>query len=415
MFDKTIDLIKYIESLPRFHQDYDKSLTKMKSYLNLISFKQTFKVIHIAGTNGKGSTAKMLEAILCQHQKTVGCFTSPYMISFNERFRINQENISDSELLSIGNYLIDLLKDEDVIFFEFITLLCLIYFTYHHIDIAIMECGIGGILDSTNVLDDDIDIITSISYDHQQVLGHTLEEILNNKLGIVKKNNPLLININEDLKEVVKRYYSENKYDYNQVLFLNKPFDIMSNIDTNTSFTYNNIKYSTNLKGYHQAGNAVMAIEAAKLILNEEYDEGLTKTALLNVEHYGRFEVISNQPLIILDGAHNIEGATTIIDYLKQYKENYHIRAFISIKYDKDYVDIIKLYSSFFDDIYLTTMDNIKTVDLKALYEASKSINLNTYQFKLSEIENYIDNDSLNIIIGSLYFVSEVRKILTIK
>ena len=218
MFTKTKDLLNYIEQ--KRGSITEPSLNNMKKLIKLFDISNDLKIIHVAGTNGKGSVIAYINTVLLNNKYNVGKFVSPYITSFNERICYNDEPISDSDLLFFGNLIIEkypLIEKEGLripTFFEFITVLALMYFSsIEKIDFVIFEVGLGGIYDPTNIVSPILTIITSISFDHMQYLGNSLIEIARNKLGILKKNVPLITldnpNINDLVIKKAKEFSSE--------------------------------------------------------------------------------------------------------------------------------------------------------------------------------------------------------------
>jgi folylpolyglutamate synthase/dihydrofolate synthase len=191
VFNNVSEAIYWIENKKR--KDKRKDLTRMKNLLAILNNPQnSYKIIHIAGTNGKGATCNYITNILIHHNFNVGRFISPYILKFNERIEVNGISILDQELLDITNYIYPIIikyeeeHDDLVMFFELLTIIGLLYFKIKNVDYAVVECGLGGLLDATNAIDSKLQVIPSVGYDHMNVLGNTLEEIALHKLGIVK-------------------------------------------------------------------------------------------------------------------------------------------------------------------------------------------------------------------------------------
>ncbi len=248
----------------------------MKKYNN---FDKTMKFIHIAGTNGKGSCTEIISNILIKQGYTVGKFISPHLIKYNERISINKRNISDEEILELINELQPLVEEykkgekENVTFFEFITILALIYFYRNKVDFVILETGLGGLYDCTNVITSPlVSVITSIGYDHMNILGKTLKEIAYQKAGIIKENSHTVIFKQEP--EVDKVFIDECKKK-NNILRIVQKEDISnySFYENYQYFDYKNIKnICLNLKGKVQIKNACLSIETIKIINSYGYN-----------------------------------------------------------------------------------------------------------------------------------------------
>ncbi|HPM15366.1 MAG TPA: folylpolyglutamate synthase/dihydrofolate synthase family protein, partial [Bacilli bacterium] len=329
MFNDVRELISWIESQKRIVPK--TSLQKMISLCDVFGSPQNkIKYVHVGGTNGKGSTVSFIKTVLMKAGYQVGTYVSPYVISFNERIQFNDNYISDEDILRIGNRIIseyDEIERRGIVhptFFEFITLMAFIYFSeLKNLDIVILEVGLGGLLDSTNIVTPLVSVITNVAFDHMKILGNTLEEIAMNKLGIVKPNIPLVTLENEKLTELFETRCEET----NSKLILVKKRDIQ-NIQvskTETVFDYKEYKrIKTNKLGYYQTENASVALEALEYlrsccgfkITNDDIYRGFR-----DVYWPGRLQVLSLKPYIIVDGAHNIDGITRLAEFLTTIKE----------------------------------------------------------------------------------------------
>ncbi|MCK5762060.1 MAG: bifunctional folylpolyglutamate synthase/dihydrofolate synthase, partial [Candidatus Izimaplasma sp.] len=346
----------------------------------------------------------------------VGTFTSPYIVSFNERITYNKDDISSEELLYYINKVYNLHyevleKYNDAIsFFELLTLISLLYFKDKQCDFVIYEVGLGGKLDATNIVHPIITAITNINFDHMHILGNTLEKIALCKLGIVKEGIPLVTSeINPDLLSLFKDY-SNNK---------SAPLIIVSEKDITeqqygeiSTFKYKGETFSIKMMGTHQTVNASLAIEIIKQ-LNKIKKTSISlsniELGLLNTNWPGRLETFDN---IILDGAHNIGGVTVLKDsMLTLYKDKY-IKVLFTSMADKEYFDVIKVLESFADEIHFTDFDYPRCETAKNLYDVSshplKYLESNVDD-ALKSLKDLKDNEIL-LITGSLYFISLVRK-----
>ena len=342
----------------------------------------------------------------------VGMFVSPFVISFNERIQINDRYISDSEIMHYMNILYDFnieyekKYNDHLPFFELTLLMALMWFSDRNIDIAVIECGLGGLLDSTNFLDYDLAIITNIGYDHMQQLGDTLEKIANHKLGIAKPNMTCLTTVDESLRDHFSNYAKCNNVDMRFI-------DGISNIKVSdkTYFEYKNHQYASNLLGNYQAYNSALAIEAVKYF-DKDYPDTLIEYALENVRWPGRMEVLNKNPLILLDGAHNIHAINAIANTLKELKKDKKIKTIFSALQDKDYPKMIKRLEDITDYFYFT-----KIVDLRQIedihfeeYTNKKYELINDFKNCLDKAINDLDKNEILLITGSLHFVSQIRE-----
>lgn len=398
MFNNIKDAINYIETKKVINKDHQR----VKNVLNYFNNPENnYHLIHVAGTNGKGSTVAFLREMLINHNYKVGTFTSPHIISYNERISYNGYPIDDDSLLYYINEILKLDEKYPLTFFEISFVISLLYFKDKKIDYAIIEVGIGGLKDVTNLLNYELSLITNIGFDHMNKLGNTLEEIFYQKIGIVKENNYLITtitNFDELIKKHCLKYHSQYQIikEYEIIKFNPLTFKLDNNI------------YQTSLLGNHQALNASLSIKAFKHLI-KNYDEDKIKYSLLHTFWPGRLEKIDNY---LLDGAHNIPAATALINTLKSIYPNQKfifIYAAMKDKETKKVLDILKDYSKL---LILTKLE---------YYRFEEPINLfNEIDFKnkiiinnINDILKYLNKlEGIKIFTGSLYLVSEVRKIL---
>lgn len=383
----------------------------------------SFKTIHIAGTNGKGSTLNMLKSILLDKGLKIGTYISPYVTVFNERITLNNQYISDEDILKYTNMVMPLYYEflekyeDNLTFFEIVTLMSFLYFRDQDVDYVLYEVGLGGLLDATNIIKPVLTIITNIGYDHMNVLGNTLEEIAIQKLGIVKKDIPLVTGIEEtNLKTLFKDYvkdYNSDLYFVDHDLITNVELDLLS-----TTFSYKNYQdIKTSLIGYHQAKNAALVIEGIKA-LNKYSKLAITDTNIYNglskVFWPGRMEVIKKEPLVILDGAHNIHGINALVKSLEKFKDNYHIKCIFSCLADKETLKMITSLETVVDEIYFSSFDYIRAQDSNQMFELAhikEKYSNDDYKALVFDVLNKSKKEDLVIITGSLYFISTVRKL----
>lgn len=375
--------------------------------------KPNYKIIHIAGTNGKGSTAVMIKNMLALSGKHVGLFVSPYVISFNERIQINDRYISNAEIMHYGNILYEYSKKyeekyHDIIpFFELTLLMALLYYKDRNIDILVMEAGLGGLLDATNFLDTNLSIITNIGFDHMAQLGNTLEEIAIQKLGIARCNHPLITAVDSSLIPLFKSYLDK----IDAKLIYVSPFIKDINLKDKTEFTYKDERYSLSLLGEYQAYNAALAIEAVKYI-DPSYPKDFIDYALKNTIWPGRMEIVSAHPKIILDGGHNIHAIKASVLSIAKMKGNKKVKVLFTALYDKDYKAMLKELDKIASYYYFTGLDDLRATDPKLFAENTKVPYLikNTFEEALDEAIPNLLNDEILFITGSLHFISQVRE-----
>lgn len=401
MFDNIVDAITYIES----KKINGTSLEDFKLIFNKYNnFQDEVKYVHVTGTNGKGSTSKMISDIVSLNKYKVGLFTSPHMLVSNDRIRINNKNISDEMLLGYINYFYNDIEEFKINFFQIYTLIALKYFSDEKCDLAVIEVGIGGLYDSTNVINALVSVITNINIDHTDKLGKSIEEIAYQKAGIIKDNKYVLTAVKNDLAiKVIK-----DKCDATQSELLIVDSMASKLVDNKLHFNYKGEDYSLNSLATYQIDNALLSIELVN-ILKDKYkfniDLAKVKSALDKFEWIGRFELVSINPEIILDGAHNIAGIKALIE-----SDNQDSVVIFSALKDKDYPHMIELLSERYEEVVFCEFD---------FYRSLKISDLSDYNFKkfsnINDSIDYLKNkyfDRRIIVCGSLYFISDISKML---
>ncbi len=365
--------------------------------------QNTFKSIHVAGTNGKGSTSNMLSAIFQKHGFKTGLYTSPHLIDFRERIRINGEMVSRDFVINFVEKIsphIDRIKPS---FFEITVAMCFQYFAEHKVDYAIIETGLGGRLDSTNIISPILSIITNIGYDHADLLGNTLPLIAREKAGITKYKIPVIIG--ESNSETDPVFIEKSKQEEAIIYFA----------DTNPN--YYNTEIESDLKGSYQQKNLVTVMQAVEVLktLGIPLDLFKVASALQNVKQLtgfsGRWEILSTKPLIIADTGHNEHGLKLVIEQvLKQKYENLHI-VFGMLK-DKDRTKILKLLPQnatyYFCSPNLPRGLNPDDLLLECLELGLKGNVFTTVKNALQAAKNNAKKDDLIFIGGSTFVVAEI-------
>jgi len=379
--------------------------------------------IHIAGTNGKGSTAAMCEALSIQHGIKTGLNTSPHLVDYRERIRLNGDNIELDELISTYKKWETVLEENEASFFEITTAMAFDIFHSNNIDNAIFEVGLGGRLDGTNPFASTVTVITTISYDHTKSLGDTIEKIAFEKAGIIKANTPVVLGeMPVEASDVIKR---RAKALNAPVLEYGKNFSI-SNIKINelgTSFDYHSPQFElnsvkVNLLGKHQAYNAALAITAFIMFLQKTgkiFDKQKMYSALSKVDWQGRMQIISSSPTVIIDGAHNEEGIKALKDNLIEIFPNKKIYFVLAILRDKKLETIIKDICSVSHKIYITKNKSNRAAEIEDQVKFVKLYNkpYEVYEDVITAMKKAMsdaDEDDVVMISGSLYTISEVIK-----
>ena len=391
-------------------------LERMRWLLKQAGNPQThFPTVHIVGTNGKGSTTSYLQNILTKSGYQVGTFTSPYITRFNERISINGTEIPDKDLISLVAKAQVLLNDleEHTDFdrpteFELVTLLMFLYFDLKQVDMAIIEAGIGGRLDSTNVLSPELVICTSIGFDHTETLGNSLLDIANHKAGVMRKNTPILLG---RVSAEVEHFFNQKSHDLQAPLaIIDREIQLLPKDNQTIQISYDHWE-SPNLKlpmlGQHQENNAGLAVTAAHLlaqtfskITDKSIQEGIEET------HWpGRSEWIGNN--IYLDGAHNPQGIASLKQVLKDNFANRRVHILFAGLRRKPLADLLEELKDY--DITVTSFDFFEALPLDDYPKDFKRAA--DYRDWLAQAES-ANSDDLFVVTGSLYFISEVRNYL---
>lgn len=411
-------------------------LMRVQHLLHLLGNpERDLKIIHIAGTNGKGSTVAYLCQLFKELNYTIGTFTSPYIESFNERIGINGHPISDTELISLIQMVQPLVKEMDeveelsgITEFEITTAMMFYYFAQQNVDIAIIEVGLGGMYDSTNVISNPlVTAISTIDYDHCDILGNYIEDIARQKAGIFKPQAPVVLgNLNEKALTICKDYAISLNcpvYCYNRdytISYLGR-----SHKKQGERFNYKDgirsaKRLLTPLIGHHQVENAAFALQIFDVALARE-NKNVSNTdiqhALSKVEWPGRMEIYQDEPLIILDGAHNRPAVKRLVETLNDEYRDYQIHVLFGALCTKDYDSMIQeLVTLNHAEITLTTFDLPKAIstDKYSHYEEQPNVIIsNNWRKSFFDILQDIDSDKEMVVVtGSLYFISEVRQFL---
>lgn len=399
---KYVETLNYIHSLGAF--SHGASLERITAVCQKLGNPQNdFRAIHIAGTNGKGSVSTFVSSALKAAGYKVGTFISPYIVDFCERIQINGEYISQEDLCRLSQRVID--TKIDLTEFEFITAVGFLYFSENNIDVAVLETGLGGRFDATNVIDSPlVSVITKIGLDHTAVLGDTIEQIAKEKCGIIKNNTVVTTHTQLQAAYDVIKSYSQNVITPNINDLTNVNISVLGN-----SFTYKNQNYKTNLGGEYQVENALVAIETLKNCGLTITDDNI-KIGLENSFIPARLEVVSQNPLIVIDGAHNPDGANALCEVLKN-GEN--ITAIIGVMRDKNYKELLSKTLPFCKNVICAKPNIPRALPTDELANAAKHYSKNV--FEAESLQNAIQlakeksKGNSIFIFGSLYLASEIR------
>jgi dihydrofolate synthase / folylpolyglutamate synthase len=399
----------------------DLRLDRMNQALALFDHpEKQFPSFHIAGTNGKGSTAAMLHRILSQSGYRVALYTSPHLVSFTERIRVGAEEIAPNEVVALAQEIWDRTAAANVLltFFEFVTVMAFIYFARRKIDVAVVEVGLGGRLDATNLVRPVVSLISTISKDHEAYLGSDLLSIAREKGGIIKRGIPAVCGaLPTDVAALLKDIAGErNAPSY----FLGR--DFIFSLKNEDRFDYRGLKWRLSdldvaLRGKHQKRNAALALAGLEIAAHDfPVNESALREGLKTVRWPGRFEIVRDHPTIILDGAHNGEGVRALIEELESFREQRKVRLLFASMEDKDWRLMLERLSEVVDEIVLTRVNMERCADPFHLgSQLGGKIPHQAIGNAPSALEYILDraeSDDIILIAGSLYLIGEIRPLV---
>lgn len=408
------DALNKIFSMHQF--DIKLGLDRIIKLLELIGNPHSnLKYIHIAGSNGKGSTASFITSILMEAGYKVGLYTSPHFVRFNERIRINGIEIDDNYIAAFIQSIEHIIEHEKPTFFEITTALAFKYFSENNPDYVVLETGLGGRLDATNVINPLASVITSISLEHTNILGGTLEKIAFEKAGIIKPGKPVFAGaLPHEAMGVIKNHSEK----VNAPFFAFNQFTESSESSVTVSLDKKNINiYKTGLTGTHQLHNSALAVKVLYELLNIS-DISIINRGLMNVNMntgiQGRYEIVNERPRVIFDAAHNPEGITSFInEFSKDYqKYNNRILIFGAMK-DKDLVAMLNQLKPFFNTFYAVQPAYDRAATIEELVEIGERNGIYMTQLKDYSplIENFIKGETGDclVVLGSIYLLGEIK------
>jgi len=425
-YQETVDYL--YSKLPMYQRDgkaaYKASLdntVRLDKYFK--SPHKKYLTIHIGGTNGKGSVCHMLTSVLQNAGYKTGLYTSPHLIDFRERIKVNSELISEGYLIKFVKKHITFFESIHSSFFEMSVFLAFEYFAYMKVDIAIIEVGLGGRLDSTNIINPILSVITNIGHDHMEFLGSTFDEIAHEKAGIIKKSVPVIIGeSNSKTDNIFKRiaeekssplYFADRTYSAGDSLLSADEMQIF-NIEKENQIYYPNLK--TDLLGIYQEKNILTALACIDFLKDNGFEidnidiyNGLKKV-ITNTGFYGRWQIIKKEPRIICDTAHNLEGFKSVISQIKNtpYKNLHLIIGFVKDKKIEDFLEIFPEKAVY----YFTKPDVPRGLNEDIIMEKSKAFNLKGKTYESVEkaynaAVSSADKDDMIFIGGSTYVVAD--------
>lgn len=396
----------------RIGLNFRSGLGRMQRAVDLLGNpEKAYPIIHVTGTNGKGSTIAFMRELFVAHGKKVGTFTSPHIISIHDRICINGQPISDADFIRLAEQVKEMEKTllethDQLSFFELLTLIAFLYFREQEVDLVLLEVGIGGLLDTTNVVTGEIAVITSIGLDHQETLGDNLEEIAEQKAGIFKVGKKAVIaKFAPEAELVCQKRARELAVDLYQA---GRDFTLKTGNFSSSLASFSQLEIG--LEGAYQQENASLALQSFLLFMasrEKKIEEELVRQALKETHWAGRLERI--RPQIYLDGAHNLPALIRLVEFIQEkIRQGYQVRILFGALKRKDYQGMLA---------YLT--EQLPQTELKVTgfdYQGSLEESdvsgyklVDSYRDFISEFEENANNQDLLFVTGSLYFISEVR------
>ena len=403
--------------------------------------EDNLKIVHIAGTNGKGSIFAYLSPILIAAGFKVGRYISPTISCYEERFQINGEYITKDKLARLYNIVEEAMKREEEktglkpTLFEVETAISFLYFKEEKVDYALIEVGMGGRMDATNVIrHPELTVISSISYDHQAFLGDTLEEIAWQKAGIIKESCPVILSENSDeVCKVIEQEATKKKVKCIEI----EPtdYEVLSETPYGSTFLWKEQRYETKLPGRHQVSNAVTALAASEYLFRKDYEKNNARKAIakkldeMNVKSAqqggiirtcwpGRLEVLKKEPLFYRDGAHNPDGAKKLAAFLQKYFTNKKIIYIMGVLKDKEYKKMLRYLMPMAKEVYVFKPKNERGLSAQILADTIKEVadvsvtiesDVNAAVFRALDTAK---PDDVLVACGSLSFMEEMEDVL---
>ena len=399
----------------RIGLNFRSGLGRMQRAVDLLGNpEQTYPIIHVTGTNGKGSTIAFMRELFVSHGKKVGTFTSPHIVSIHDRICINGQPISDEDFIRLADQVKAmeqrLLETHDQLsFFELLTLIALLYFKEQKVDLVLLEVGIGGLLDTTNVVTGEIAIITSIGLDHQETLGDSLVAIAEQKAGIFKPGKSAVIaNLAQEAQLVCQRTATDLGVSLYQA---DQDFSFKDGHFSSSLANLNQLKLG--LEGAYQEENAALALQAFLLFMaqrDEKVNQEAVRAALQATKWAGRLEVITEH--IYLDGAHNLPALERLVEFIQEkIQQGYQPQILFGALKRKDYSGMLTYLTEHLPDValYVTSFDYQGSLEEQDFGDYTS---IASYRDFIDNFESSAGEQDLLFVTGSLYFISEVRACL---
>ncbi len=430
------EALNYILSIPAFSP---KSIVNGSEPFDLVTIREllsrlgnpqdSLKYVHIAGTNGKGSTASYINQILIESGLTVGLYTSPYIERFTERIRVNNEEISPEELAALTERVaktIEEMKADSCRLpseYEVVSAIAFLYYKERKCDIVVLEVGLGGRLDATNVIKaPELAVITSISFDHTEILGDSLGKIAYEKAGIIKEGcEVLLYPVAAEAEKSIACVCKERNANLHKALVPEKALSAgLDGQKFSLSINGNDEIFETSLLGNYQINNASLAIQAARILRDKGWriSGDAIRNGIKNTSWAGRFELLQKKPYFIIDGSHNTEGASVLVKSLGQYFPNKKIIFIAGVLEDKDYQQMMAKVIPLAKSFLTITPPSPRALNSTALAEYLLKSGAPAAE-AFDKIEDAVDSalstagsDDVICAFGSLYYIGIVRKLI---
>ncbi len=395
-------------------------LENIKKFLAFLGNPQEeLKCFHIAGSNGKGSTASFIASILMENGYKTGLYTSPHFVRFNERIKINGEEIENDYIVDFFSKYENYIFENKLTFFETTTALAFQYFYDNQINYAVIETGLGGRLDATNVINPLAVVITSISLEHTNILGKTIPEITNEKAAIIKPNSKVFVGLLPaeaiDIIEKKSKQMNCEFYPLEDSIIIRENYVELYTEELDID------RLESPLKGYYQRYNAALAV----LVVNETLDvhnphviERGIRNVIKNTSISGRYEIIHQNPTVILDSSHNYEGVSSFISEFKKEMNKYSSRSLLFTALKDKAIDLmLNELVPYFNHFYFTELKMERATSINDLLSISQSVNISPIIVESPSefVRNFIEKnqqDECLVILGSMYLLGEIKKSL---
>ncbi|HNT43432.1 MAG TPA: folylpolyglutamate synthase/dihydrofolate synthase family protein [Syntrophorhabdaceae bacterium] len=410
--------LEYLSGLERFGSVF--GLENISRLLGAIGDPhRSLRTVHVAGTNGKGSVATMISCILKAAGYRVGKYTSPHLVSFTERITVNEEEIGEDEVASLTEHIRERAHgtgpDPFYTYFDFTTALAFEHFRREKIDIAVVETGLGGRLDSTNVIEPLTTVVTNVAFDHMKELGGTIGKIAGEKAGIIKKGVPLITGARGRALEVLEARARELA---SPIHVLGR--DFLGRKKGERRFSYRGIGWdcdniALNLEGDHQLFNAALALCAVESLSRGGFrvGEDHVRDALASVRWQGRLETVRERPLVILDGAHNLSGVRALTRFLRsRYRDRRKVLVF-GVMRDKQYGRMLEVMNGCVDLAILTQPNTERALEAESMRGLARNpIVTKDTKSALRKARQLAGDRDLILVTGSLYTIGEAKRVV---